>query len=201
MFPRLGCNIDHFDSHANKALLSKVVDTDTGEVIKQSGQVGELLFAGATMFDGYLCTDNTELFRDDGYFHTGDLVEICGEPPWFYRVAGRCKDIINRAGMKISPTEIDILLEGLSGSAEAAVCKYQDDEVGERICACIVMDPNAEMISLTSLSDYLSKLGIAKFKLPERIEFFDSLPRNPLAKVQRFILEDSVSQRQQENDL
>ena len=201
MFPRLGCNIDHFDSYANKALLSKVVDTDTGEVIKQSGQVGELLFAGATVFDGYLCTDNTELFRDDGYFHTGDLVEICGEPPWFYRVAGRCKDIINRAGMKISPTEIDILLEGLPGSAEAAVCKYQDDEVGERICACIVMDPNAEMISLTSLSDYLSKLGIAKFKLPERIEFFDSLPRNPLAKVQRFILEDSVSQRQQENDL
>lgn len=199
MFPRLGCGIDHFDSYANKALISKVIDTGTGEVITRSGQIGELLFAGATVFDGYLCTDNTALFRDDGYFHTGDLVEICGEPPWFYRVAGRCKDIINRAGMKISPAEIDILLEGLPGSAEAAVCKYQDDELGEKICACIVMEPDIEIMSLTGLTDYLSALGVAKFKLPERIEFFDSLPRNPLAKVQRFALEDSVSQRQQEN--
>tara|TARA_B100000768_G_scaffold123683_1_gene114437 strand:+ start:2731 stop:4419 length:1689 start_codon:yes stop_codon:yes gene_type:complete len=199
MFPRLGCGLDHFDSYANKALLSKVVDTDTGEVITQVGQVGELLFAGATVFDGYLCTDNTELFRDDGYFHTGDLVEICGEPPWFYRIAGRSKDIINRGGMKISPAEIDILLEGLPGSAEAAVCKYQDDALGEKICACIVMEPDTEIISLADLSHYLSALGIAKFKLPERIEFFTHLPRNPLAKVQRFMLEDTVSQRQQEN--
>ena len=114
-------------------------------------------------------------------------------------MAGRCKDIINRAGMKISPAEIDILLEGLPGSVEAAVCKYQDDELGEKICACIVMEPDIEIMSLTGLTDYLSALGVAKFKLPERIEFFDSLPRNPLAKVQRFALEDNVSQRQQEN--
>ena len=42
---------------------------------------------------------------------TGDLVEICGEPANYYRIVGRCKDIINRGGMKISPSEIDTLLE------------------------------------------------------------------------------------------
>jgi cyclohexanecarboxylate-CoA ligase len=198
MFPRVGCGIDHFDSYSNTALQSKVVDTETGDVIVESGKVGELLFAGSTVFDGYLGTDNTELFSDDGYFHTGDLVEICGDPPWFYRIAGRSKDIINRGGMKISPVEIDILLEGLSSSVESAVCAYQDDQLGEKVCACVVVNPEADDLNLQDIADFLLDKGLAKFKLPERIEFFESLPRNPLGKVQRFILEELVSQRHEE---
>jgi cyclohexanecarboxylate-CoA ligase len=198
MFPRVGCGIDHFDSYSNTALQSKVVDTETGDVIVESGKVGELIFAGSTVFDGYLGTDNTELFSDDGYFHTGDLVEICGDPPWFYRIAGRSKDIINRGGMKISPVEIDILLEGLSSSVESAVCAYQDDQLGEKVCACVVVNPEADDLNLQDIADFLLDKGLAKFKLPERIEFFESLPRNPLGKVQRFILEELVSQRHEE---
>ena len=201
MFPRLGCGIARFDSYANRAILSKVVDTETGETITESGHVGELLFAGATVFDGYLGTDNDELFSDDGYFHTGDLVELCGDPPAFYRIAGRCKDIINRGGMKISPAEIDILLEGLPGASEVAVCAYQDDAQGEKVCACLVVEPDADKPTLDDVADYLLKQGLAKFKLPERIECFDGLPRNPLGKVQRFILEDAVRQRDQEGKL
>ena len=201
MFPRLGCGITRFDSYANRAILSKVVDTETGEMITESGNVGELLFAGATVFDGYLGTNNDELFSDDDYFHTGDLVELCGDPPAFYRIAGRCKDIINRGGMKISPAEIDILLEGLPGASEVAVCAYQDDAQGEKVCACLVVEPDADKPTLDGVTDYLLKQGLAKFKLPERIECFDGLPRNPLGKVQRFILEDAVRQRDQEGKL
>ena len=200
MFPRLGCGITRFDSYANRAILSKVVDTETGEMITESGNVGELLFAGATVFDGYLGTNNDELFSDDDYFHTGDLVELCGDPPAFYRIAGRCKDIINRGGIKISPAEIDILLEGLPDSLEIAVCAYQDDVQGEKVCACLVVASGADKPSLDNIIEYLLKQGLAKFKLPERLEFFDSLPRNPLGKVQRFILEDAVSQRDQEGN-
>jgi acyl-CoA synthetase (AMP-forming)/AMP-acid ligase II len=195
MFPRLGCGIDHFDSYANDALLSKVVDVETGEIITETGTVGELLFAGATVFDGYLGTDNSQLFSHDGYFHTGDLVEICGDPPWFYRIAGRCKDIINRGGMKISPAEIDVLLEGLPFSVENAVCAYQDDLLGEKVCACVVLTPDTSNMDLKDVINFLTDQGLAKFKLPERVEFFESLPRNPLGKVQRFILEELVSQR------
>ncbi|MBT6693619.1 MAG: acyl--CoA ligase [Porticoccaceae bacterium] len=195
MFPRLGCGIDRFDSYANGALLSKVVDTETGQVIVESGKVGELLFGGATVFDGYLGTDNSDLFSNDGYFHTGDLVELCGEPPLFYRIAGRCKDIINRGGMKISPVEIDVLLEGLPSSVESAVCAYQDDLMGEKVCACVVVNPETDDLNLQDIANFLLDQGLAKFKLPERIEFFESLPRNPLGKVQRFILEELVSQR------
>jgi len=102
--------------------------------------------------------------------------------------------------MKISPAEIDILLEGLPGASEVAVCAYQDDVQGEKVCACLVVEPDTDRPSLDDVIDYLLKQGLAKFKLPERIEFLDNLPRNPLGKVQRFILEDTISQRDQEGN-
>lgn len=192
MFPRVGCGLHNGTSYASTSVLSKIVDPDTGEEIRESGSVGELLFDGATVFDGYLGMDNCDVFDSDGYFHTGDLVEICGDPPLFYKIAGRCKDIINRGGMKISPAEVDILLEGLPSTLEAAICAYPDDDLGEKLCACIVMESGVPNISLEDVNGYLNSKGIAKFKLPERIAFFDALPRNPLAKVQRFELEEWV---------
>ena len=194
MFPRVGCGLHNGTSYASTSVLSKIVDPDTGEEIRESGSVGELLFDGATVFDGYLGMDNCDVFDSDGYFHTGDLVEICGDPPLFYKIAGRCKDIINRGGMKISPAEVDILLEGLPSTLEAAICAYPDDDLGEKLCACIVMESGVPNISLEDVNGYLNSKGIAKFKLPERIAFFDALPRNPLAKVQRFELEEWVRQ-------
>jgi len=89
MFPRVGAGIDSCDSEVNSMVFSKVVDVETGEEITETGRVGELLFDGATVFDGYLGTDNSEVFTDDGFFRTGDLVELCGEPPNFYQIAGR----------------------------------------------------------------------------------------------------------------
>ena len=97
--------------------------------------------------------------------------------------------------MKISPMEIDILLEGLPNSAEVAVCAYADERLGEKICACVVVAPDTESPSLELIAEYLSGQGIAKFKLPERLELFTALPRNPLGKVQRFLLQDAVEQR------
>ncbi|MDG1312377.1 MAG: class I adenylate-forming enzyme family protein [Porticoccaceae bacterium] len=203
MFPRVGAGIEAWDSEVNAIVYSKVVDVDTGEEITEAGKIGELLFDGATVFDGYLGTDNAEVFTHDGFFRTGDLVELCGgssaegnqTAPNFYRIAGRCKDIINRGGMKISPMEIDILLEGLPNSAEVAVCAYTDERLGEKICACLVVSADAEAPTLKHITEHLSRQGIAKFKLPERLELFCALPRNPLGKVQRFLLQDMVGQR------
>ena len=57
-------------------------------------------------------------------------MEICGEKGNFYRITGRCKDIINRGGMKISPVEIDVALEEHPDIVEAAVCAYPDERLG-----------------------------------------------------------------------
>ena len=95
--------------------------------------------------------------------------------------------------MKISPSEIDTLLEGFEGLAEAAVCAYPDDKLGEKICACVVPQPGREAPTLQALCDYLLERGIARFKLPERIEIMAALPRNPMNKVMRQALQDAVA--------
>ena len=100
--------------------------------------------------------------------------------------------------MKISPTEIDILLEAHPAVAEAAVCAYPDAALGERICACIVTANDAAAPSLRKLTDYLLERGLAKFKLPERIHYVSALPRNPMGKVVRSTLQTLLT-TQQEN--
>ena len=195
MFPRLGAGVVDWHLNSDRYIQTKVLDLVSREEITIAGQIGELAVRGATIFDGYLNYDNSEVFTSDGYFLTGDLVEICGSPPNYLRIAGRSKDIINRGGMKISPTEIDVLLEGLPNTLESSVCSYTDDRLGEKVCACVVADSSAQAPNLAEIIDYLSEKGLAKFKLPERLELLDALPRNPIGKVQRFMLQDIVSKR------
>jgi acyl-CoA synthetase (AMP-forming)/AMP-acid ligase II len=194
MFPRLGCENMPWKGVAHRMVGTRVVVPDSEEDITEPGVPGELLFAGPTIFDGYLGTPNEGVFTSDGWFRTGDLVEICGEPPNFYRIVGRCKDIINRGGMKISPAEIDILLEGYPGIQEGAVCAYSDERLGEKVCACVVPLPDGEPPELERINAFLLEKGLAKFKLPERLMALESLPRNPMNKVMRSELEQMVKE-------
>ena len=180
---------------AGDSIFTKVINTETGEDIIGAGERGELLIAGATVFDGYLDHDNEGVFNKDGYFHTGDLVEITDSDGRNCKIVGRCKDIINRGGMKISPAELDVAIEQHASLEEAAVCSYPDERLGEKICACIVMKAGQEPLTLELVNAFLLEQGFAKFKLPERLEILDSLPRNALAKVQRFTLEDIVKEK------
>ena len=96
--------------------------------------------------------------------------------------------------MKISPSEIDTLLEGHPGLAEAAVCAYPDAVLGEKICACIVPADTDAAPTLTDICQHLLDRGIAKFKLPERLQVFAALPRNPMGKVIRADLQATLEQ-------
>jgi acyl-CoA synthetase (AMP-forming)/AMP-acid ligase II len=182
---------------AGATIATRVADPESAVELTAAGERGELLISGATVFDGYLEHDNSEVFDAQGYFRTGDLVEICGDASddtrCYYRIVGRCKDIINRGGMKISPAELDVALEQHPEVVEAAVCAYPDERLGEKICACLVVAPQHTVPDITDLQSYLLDRGFAKFKLPERIEVFEQLPRNALGKVQRFILQDKVT--------
>lgn len=194
MFPRMGCQDMPWIGITHMMVKTRIARVDSEEEITQPGEPGELLFYGPTVFDGYHGKDDTrhEEFTSDGWFRTGDLVEICGSPPHYYRIVGRCKDIINRGGMKISPSELDVLLEGVPQLAEAAVCAYPDDNMGEKVCACVVPLAGQQAPDLQQINEYLLSKGVAKFKLPEKMLVLESLPRNPVGKVQRHELEQKV---------
>ena len=171
---------------------AKIIDTTTEKEICEPGVPGELVFAGPTVFDGYYDSDNSDVFTADGFFRTGDLVEICGADANYYQIVGRCKDIINRGGMKISPSELDRLLEGHPDLKEVAVCGYPDEKLGEKICACVVPVDPKKPPALQDIANFLSNQHIAKYKLPEKVAIFEQLPRNPMGKVQRFKLQESI---------
>ncbi|QIB65292.1 class I adenylate-forming enzyme family protein [Kineobactrum salinum] len=195
MFPRFGAPDMPWRGNAHESITTRVIDPASGEEILQPELPGELCISGPAVFDGYLDDADEGVFTPDGLFRTGDLVAICGDPPHYYRIVGRCKDIINRGGMKISPAELDILLEGFPGLVEAAVCAYPDPQLEEKICACVVPAQGSAAPDLAALCDWLQSKGIARFKLPERLEVFTALPRNPVGKVVRGELQQQVSQR------
>ena len=191
-FPRFGVPGLDWPGRCHHAVQSKVIDPDTGAEIDEPGAVGELCFAGATMFDGYFGAEAAGLFTDDGFFRSGDLVEISAAPTHYYRIVGRCKDIINRGGMKISPAELDALIDRHPQVLEAAVCAYVDEALGERVRACVVPHDASQPPSLEELCAFLMTEGLAKFKLPEQVCYLTVLPRNPMGKVLRGDLQTST---------
>ncbi len=77
--------------------------------------------------------------------------------------------------------------------AEAAVCARANEVPGEKVCACLVPAPGAEVPSLEDVQAFLTAKGLAQIKLPQRLEILTALPRNPLGKVQRFVLQEQVA--------
>ena len=188
LFPRFGVAGYEWSNRAAAMVSTRLIDPETGERIEEPGVPGELLIKGPTLFDGYWKAPqaNAEVFTPDGYFRTGDLFEIAGPPddPRYYRFVGRCKDIIVRGGMNVSPAELDALLAGHPDLADAAVFGAPDPVLGERIAVAVVVKPG-HRVGLDDIVAFLKEKDVAVFKLPELLHEFRELPRNPLEKVLR----------------
>jgi acyl-CoA synthetase (AMP-forming)/AMP-acid ligase II len=141
----------------------------------------EIRARGPQMLLGYLHDDDTaEAFDADGYFRTGDLGTWVDDD--YLVVTGRAKDIIIRNGENISPKEIEDILLAEPDIAEIAVVGVPDPRTGERACAVIV--PGIDTLpDLDGLRRVLAAHGVATFKMPERVEVWDELPKNDAGKV------------------
>lgn len=156
-----------------------------GEAITAEEAKGELQIRGPSVFEGYWRApeQTAEAFTADGWFKTGDLFQI-EKGGRFLRYVGRCKDLIIRGGVNISPEEIDQLLGGHPDLTEACVFSLPDAVMGERVGLAAVLRPGME-VTLDRVTTYLKQHDLAVFKLPERLFVFDSLPRNVTNKVMR----------------
>ncbi len=188
-FPRFGRPEYSWSNRTAQRMQTKLIDLSTGEEILEQGKSGELWIAGATVFDGYYRSDddNAEAFSKDGFFRTGDMFEIAGENSEFYLFTGRCKDIIVRGGIKISPEELDNVIGAFPSILECAVCGYPDDVMGEKVALIAVPKPGQD-VQLRDVQTYLDAKGVAKFKWPEKVVILETLPRNPMNKIVRSAL-------------
>ena len=184
--PRLGVPGIDWPSYVSRMQETRLVDLATGEVISKAGQAGEIRLRGALVFDGYWNAPEitADAFDADGFYKTGDIFEITGSGPVprYYRYIGRASDVINRGGMKISPAEIEALIDSHPKVRESALIGVPDGQTGERACAIVALRTD-EPLSLAELIAFLKEKQVAVYKLPERLETVALLPRNPVGKV------------------
>ena len=192
-FPRFGVEGFEWNNPISKTIKTKLIDLETNEEITKAELPGELLIAGSTVFDGYWNAPeaNIEVFDDQGFFRTGDMFEISSDQTnnKFYKYCGRCKDLIIRGGMNISPEELDYLLISHPSILDVAVTGYDDELLGEKVGVVAVLQEGAEL-ELKDITAFLQELGIAKYKFPKDIKIIEELPRNPVGKVLRRNLKD-----------
>jgi len=161
----------------------RLVDLVGGADIDDPDHPGELRFRGPTVFGGYLDSSGSE-FDEAGFFCTGDIFEWVDSTsePRLLRFVDRAKDIIIRGGMNISAAELEGLITDHEAVAECAVIGYRDVTLGERVGIFVTPSGDGEP-TLEAILGHLREVGIASYKLPERIEIVDALPRNPVGKV------------------
>ena len=158
----------------------RVVGPD--DAVLAAGDEGELHVRGPLLFPGYFNhpAANRDAFSGDGWFRTGDLAVVSADGN--VAITGRCKDVINRGGIKYNPRDIEDLLAAHPQIDMAAIVPVPDPVLGERACCCITVagDPAP---TLEAICAYLDENGVAKVGWPERLEVFDAMPLTATRKI------------------
>lgn len=168
----------------------EVLIVDDRDQLVPDGVVGHLLTRGPYTIRGYYKADahNARSFTSEGFYRTGDLVRRL--PGGQLRVEARAKDQINRGGEKISAEEIEDHLLAHPAVFDAALVAIPDEYLGERSCAVVVLDDLASQPapSKREILDFVRSRGVAKHKIPDRIEFIEAFPATGVGKTSRAAL-------------
>ncbi len=169
----------------------KLVDDEGRDV--PDGEVGELAVRGPYTLRGYYRAPehNARVFTPDGFYLSGDLMRR--HPSGNFVVEGRKKDLINRGGEKISAEEIESLILSHPAVQNVACVPMPDPILGERTCAFVV-PRRGQRVTLPEIVEHLTEAGIAKFKLPERLELIDELPLSAFGKVSKVTLTKLIAE-------
>jgi fatty acid CoA ligase FadD36 len=155
-----------------------LVDDDGAPVPHDGETIGALQVKAPTIFDGYLNRPDATAaaFDPDGWYRTGDAAVI--DDDGMHRIVGReSVDLIKTGGFRVGAGEIETVLLGHPGVAEAAVVGVPDDDLGQRIVAFVVGDADPQAL-IGFVAEQLSV-----HKRPREVRVVDALPRNAMGKV------------------
>ncbi len=156
----------------------RVVDDDGKEL--GPGEPGELWISSPAHMTEYLNQpkDTAAVLTGD-WFMTGDLATVSDDG--YVRIVGRKKEMILRGGYTVAAGEVESVLTGHPDIAEAAVIPVPDADLGEDICAFVILKPGAG----TAPDDIIEfcKSRMASYKYPRRVEIRTDFPRGPTGKV------------------
>ena len=156
----------------------RVVDGEGREV--PDGELGEILIKGPNVMKGYFGNDaaTAEAIRQ-GWLHSGDIGSR--DADGYYYLVDRVKDMINVAGFKVFPREVEEVLYRHEAVKEAAVVGMPDPVRGEAVKAFVVLQ-EGRSATAEALQE-VCRGAVASYKVPEKIEFIAALPKNPTGKI------------------
>jgi fatty-acyl-CoA synthase len=178
--PKRQCaGIPYFDTDA------RVIDP---EARRECGpnEVGEIIVHGPQVFRGYWKQEKAtaEAFIEhDGkrFFRTGDL-GYYDEEGYFF-ITDRLKRMINCAGFKVWPAEVEAMLYAHPDIQEACVISAKDAHRGETVKAVVVLKAAARGKIPPEAITAWARDRMAAFKVPRQVEFVEALPKTATGKV------------------
>jgi len=151
----------------------RVVDPVSRQEVPD-GERGELTIRGWAVMKGYWRNpEETRKQIIDGWLFMGDIVSR--EEHGFFRIYGRTKDLINRGGYKIYPSELEAEILEHPAVEQVCVVATPNPVLGENICACVI-PKKGEGLNLEGLKTFL-KDRIAPHKIPNELCIMEDFPR------------------------
>ncbi|HLS75795.1 MAG TPA: AMP-binding protein [Nocardia sp.] len=173
-----------------------IVD-ETGAQVP-TGVDGEVICRGPETFAGYrdpALDAGTWLDRGDGgrpWLRTGDIGRLDAEG--YLTITDRAKDVIIRAGETISSREVEDVLLGCPGVADAAAVAVPDPYYGEKVGAVVVPGP-AGPPTLDDIRAHFAAAGMTRQKTPEYLDVRAALPRTAIGKVRKADLRRELGEK------
>jgi fatty-acyl-CoA synthase len=160
------------------------ITDDEGNILANDGKsIGEFEIRGPWITGSYFGVDDPDKFRD-GWLRTGDIGTLDGEG--YMVVSDRTKDVIKSGGEWISSVDLEVTMMSHPAVFEAAVVAVPDEKWQERPLCCVVLKPGSG-VSAEELKEYLAE-RVAKWWLPERWCFIDTVPKTSVGKFDKKVL-------------
>ena len=164
---------------------ARIIDIESGEELPP-GKVGELIVSGPEIMVGYWNRpgENAESFIEKDckrFLRTGDICRMDDEG-YFY-IVDRSKRMINAAGFKVWPTEVEAVLYGHPAISEVCVVGTPDPVRVENVKAFIVLrDQYRGKVTDGEIIAW-AKENMAAYRYPRVVEFVDQLPKSGTGKI------------------
>lgn len=166
----------------------RVADKNNQAIKADDKAVGEIQAKAKRQLD----EASKEAFTEDGWFKTGDLATL--DQYGFLNIVDRLKDIIISGGENVYTTEVEARLFEHPDILETSIFGLPDEKWGEIVCAAIVLKESAGG-KQASAEDFMAfcQETLAKYKVPRKIFFTDSIPKTGSGKILKRELRDKFN--------
>jgi acyl-CoA synthetase (AMP-forming)/AMP-acid ligase II len=152
---------------------------------------GEIFSRGPDLCLGYTDDALTAMaFDDDGWYRTGDIGFL--DDDGYLTITDRKSDVIIRGGENVSAVEVEEVLLGMAGIADAVVVAAPDARLGERVAAVVRVRPGHVLPTLPQVREHFAAAGMARQKWPEELHEVADYPRTASGKVQKFLVRQGL---------